>query len=396
MKRCKSCDAELNDSVKYCIYCGGNEFKNIKATEEPSPVEAEEPITPITADVEETPIMAPGDEIPTVVSAPVPTAMTSAVVQQPVETSKAPKARKNTSGFAKFCSTICGFLLTICLLALSLVLMVKFSLSEETFESIGDNLEGKIADIEIGFLSESIDDDATLSEFLFDNTARIRDEYSRYLNEDISDEVREIIDDVLNAPFQSEFLADTINDYVSYVLYDDGKGYIRTEDILELIEDNSKKIKGLKNSEVLSRFLIIMDEAVRTSGMTEALDLRDIEDENEEVFETIRYVFSGVPEAVLIAASLLMIVLIFVLRRDRYKAFAKIGRAFTNTALFNLLIVAGIVFGGVFLNKKYPLGTEIYEAVLNPIRMWPAIVAAGFMVVGFVFVIIGKIVRRKY
>ncbi len=397
MKKCKSCDAELNDSVKYCIYCGGNEFKNIKAAEDTPSVKTDEPIIPSVSVSEEAPVTT-AVESPT--EAPIPTVvtttMTPAVAQKPVETSKAPKVRKKTSGFAKFCSAIFGLILTICLLALSLVLIVKFSLSEETVSTIGDNLEGKIADIEIGFLSESYDDDTTLSEFLFDNTASIREEYSRYLNEDISDEVREIIDDVLNAPFQSEFVADTINDYVAYVLYEDGRGYIRTEDIIELIEDNSRKIDSLEDSEVLSRFLIIMDEAVRKSGMTEALDLRDIEDENEEVFEIIRYAFSGVPEMILIAVSLLMIVLIFVLRRDRNKAFTKVGRAFINTALFNILIAAGVFFGGKFLNTEYPLGTEIYEAVLNPIRTCPTNLAIGFMAGGFIFVIIGSIVRRKY
>lgn len=384
MKRCLSCDAELNDSVKFCGYCGGSEFSAEGKEELPTPaVAAEEivsmppvsevipPVAPVVETVQPIITMAPANPVP---------------VKEP----------KRVSGFAKFCSGVCGFLLTITLIVLSLILLLRFSLSEDAISSVGDNLEGKVADIEIGFLSESIDDGDTLADYLFDKTLRVRKQYSSYVNEDINDEVRESIEEVLNASFLSDFLADTISDYVSFVLYDEGKGYIKVEDIIELIEDNRKKVERLADNEVSARFLVMVDDAVRSSGILEAMDFREVEDANEGLFTTVRFCFSGIVEVILAAIALLMIVIIFVLRKDRHKAFSKTGRAFVVTAVVDLLVVGGTVAGVIFLNKAYPFGTEIYNAVLSPIRMWGAAEAGVFVVVGIVFIIIGKIVKRKY
>lgn len=401
MKRCVSCDAELNDSAKFCGYCGGSEFRSVETAEAETskPVEetdvtpepeavisvtepvTEEFLTPEPAK-EETPATAP------VVPAP-------KVVEKATEPKKV-KTRKKTSGFAKFCSWICSLLLTIFLIVLSVVLMIRFSLSEQMFDSVGEKLEGNIADIEIGFLSESMDEDETLADFLFDHTRTAREQYYMYTNRDISDEVRDGIEEVLDAPFLIRFITDTMGDFVSFVLYDEGKGYIETEDIIELIDDNRKKIDSISDSEVSARFLVMMEDALKSAGITEALDLRVFEDDYESLFSTIRFIFSGIVEIILASIAFLLIVFIFLLRRDRYKAFAKTGRAFIVTAIFDLLIVAGTIVGVSFLNKEYPIGTEIYDAVLNPIRMWTAGEAAAFMVVGFIFVIIGKIVKRKY
>lgn len=377
MKKCVSCGTEMSDNINFCAMCGGNVFQPIMQNQESN-------------------VQMPQDDF-------VQTAQPTQVGQF-LQTGELPqynavpikKERKPVSGGAKFVSSVCAFFLTNFLIILSVTMLIKFSLSEDSLASMGNKLEGEIADIQVGFLDKSLDEDATLADFIFAETMKVREEYSSYVNADINEDIKESIEDILDASFLIEFVTDTLNDYISFILYDEGKGYIKADDVIELIEDNRKKVEALSNNDVNKKFLQMIEDAVETSGALEATDFRKVEENNEGLFNIIRFFFSGVVQIVLIVMSLLLIVLIFVLRRDRNKAFTKTGGAFITTGIVSLLVLIGTFVAGSMLNKSYPFGDDVYNAVLSPIRRWGIIETIVFLLVGILLIIVGKVIKRKY
>lgn len=374
MKKCVSCGAEMSDSTNFCAMCGGSVFQPVTQKQEPSNQAMEQSEPAYTAQ----------------------TVQVNPVLQEEQSTTKVKKERKPVSGGVKILSVVCSLFLTILLIILCIITLVKHSLSEESFSSIGSDLEGKVADIRIGFLDESLDEDDTLSDFAFDRAMKVRRQYSAYINESISKEVADSIEDILNEPFLTEFIADTMSDYVSFILYDEGRGYIKTDDIVELIENNSKKVERISNNRVDDRFLQMVEDGIEKSGALKSMDLRVVEEENEGLFKTIRFFFSNVMSIVLIVVSVLLIVLIFVLRRDRYKAFTKTGYAFITTGIVSLLVLIGTFIAGSMLNNSYPFGNDIYDVVFSPIRLCGTVETIIFFFVGILFVVIGNLIKKKY
>ena len=332
MKKCVSCGAETLDSTNFCAMCGGSVFQPVVQEQVPANQAMEQSEPAYTAQ----------------------TVQVNPVLQEEQKATKVKKERKPVSGGAKFLSVLCSIFLTFSLIILCITTLVKYSLSEESFASIGSDLEGKVADIRIGFWDESLDEDDTLADLVYDGAMKVRKQYSAYINESINKEVANGIVDILNEPFLTEFITDTMSDYVSFILYDEGRGYIKTDEIIELIE------------------------------------------ENEGLFKAIRFFFSEVLTIVLIVVSVLLIVLIFVLRRDRYKAFTKTGYALVTTGIVSLLILIGTFIAGSMLSNVYPFGNDIYDAVFSPIRLCGTVETSIFFFVGILFVVIGNLIKRKY
>lgn len=374
MKKCVSCGAETLDSTNFCAMCGGSVFQPVVQEQVPANQAMEQSEPAYTAQ----------------------TVQVNPVLQEEQKATKVKKERKPVSGGAKFLSVLCSIFLTFSLIILCITTLVKYSLSEESFASIGSDLEGKVADIRIGFLDESLDEDDTLSDLVYDGAMKVRKQYSAYINESINKEVADSIEDILNEPFLTEFITDTMSDYVSFILYDEGRGYIKTDDIIELIEDNSKKVERISNNEVSDRFLQMVEDGIEKSGALKSMDLRIVEEENEGLFKIIRFFFSEVLTIVLIVVSVLLIVLIFVLRRDRYKAFTKTGYALVTTGIVSLLILIGTFIAGSMLSNVYPFGNDIYDAVFSPIRLCGTVETSIFFFVGILFVVIGNLIKRKY
>lgn len=378
MKKCMSCGSEMTDSASFCAMCGGNTFQALESNTATSQSVVAPAGTSSSSQVTSQVIIPAGN------------------VQTQVVSPKMKKVCGPVSGGTKFGSGVIVFVLSLIMILLSSMFIIRFSLSEGAINSVAKNLEGKIADIEVGFLDRSMDDDVTLSEFVFERTMRARMQNSSYVNMNINDDVQESIEDILNEPFLSQFLADTFSDYVEFILYDRGRGYLKVTDITELIEDNQKKIEKLSDNHVSTKFITMVEEAVTESGVLEELDMREVEKDNRGLFGTIRLLFSGVIEVSFILIALLLVAILFVIRRDRYKACTLTGSAFIITGAFDLLLVGGTVIGAIMANNEYPFGIEIYNGILSPLRLYSGISVACFLVVGIIFVVIGKLLKRNY
>lgn len=381
MKRCISCNKVLRDECRFCSQCGHNEFVSIPADiEEPEsnpvrnvPIGGSESVSDASAD--------------TVIGTVTDTECKESTTTEAAEVMEQgqPIRKRASWGTRIFTWFLCIFI-TLFMILGSLFLLLRFSVSETAIFLAADGLDGKVSEIQVGFLMEGERDSLTLSEYVYDNMGF---PYNRFISEDG-------IEDLLNEDFIREFVADRLSDYVSFVLYDKGDGAITADDIAELLDDNRRAFEKAAGCSLDDIGLYEIGYDIESEGILEAIDLAAHEREYRDVLSVIRILFSGIVEGIFLAVAAALIIWVLILRKDKDHACAGIAATFIITGTLHFMIVAATFILAGIANKTMTFGMDLYHALLKPIRLFGILEAAGLIILGLIFIFIAKLLKRKY
>lgn len=364
MKRCMTCDSMMEDDCRFCSACGGSNFEQNPE----SYVEA----------VVSTEAANQGSAVSQAEAANRGNAVSQAEAVNQGSVPSQAKAKEPAGGEneesvslgVKLLTGLLCILLTLVLMTGSILLLIRVALSESAMDVVTEKLSGQMEQKVSGEILDVLSESG------------------------VDSDVVEIVETLLEKEFAGTFLMETAYDYTEFLLYEEGKGYIEADDIIELIEDNKKSVEKALGEPVTEELLSAVKQNLEKSGVLEAIDFGEFEEEYEEELEVVRFVFSGIVEIFLAVIALLFIISIFVLRSDRHTAWIKTGGVFIITGIFDLLLVAGTFIAVLLLKDISTVGSIMGNMVLWPLRISGIVVAMAFVVLGSIFTLIGKLLKR--
>ncbi len=333
MKRCVNCNQLEEDDCRFCSRCGGQSFE----------------------------VAVPSAE-------------------------KATKKNAVSGGKKALAVTLCLFMSVIAVVA-SVVLLLRASVSEKTIESAMGRVfeEDELADVKIGELVDAKDEDTTVAEYVY---SMLDAQTQAQINE-------KDIEKLLNEKFVQDFVTEKMNDYLSDALYDDGRGKIKTDEIMELLEDNSKKIEKLTGIPMTARNLADIRETIEESHVLKEMKLSAYTKDYDSAFSALRLFFSDGLRVLLIVLGCLLLAGVFLVLPDRVKACHYVGVAFIAAGCMNILmVVASFALPGI-VDNVLPLGEGVYRKIFASMRLHSVIQTVAVTAVGVIFVLIAKCCRRK-
>lgn len=295
--------------------------------------------------------------------------------------------RKLSSGQKAIAVTLCLFMTVVAGLA-SLVLLLRASVSEDALETAMSRVfdEEDLADLQIGELVGAKKDDTTIAEYVYS----MLDEQSQT---QISEKE---IEELLNESFVQDFMTEKMSDYLSDALYDNKKGKIKTEEIMELLKDNDKKIQKLTGIPMSEVNLREVENYIEDNDILKEVKLSAYTREYKSEFSTLRFFFSDKLRLVLIALGILLLAGVFLVLPDRVKACGYVGIVFIVVGCMNMLVVFMSVALPGIADNVLPLGEDIYKQLFASLRLHSVIQTLVVMAIGVACVLFAKCCKRKF
>lgn len=298
----------------------------------------------------------------------------------------AAKKRAVSDGKKAIAVTLCSFLSVIAIFA-SLAFLLHASISEKTIEATMSEVfeEDDLADFEIGELVDAKEEDMTLAEYVY---SMLDEQAQTWITP-------EDMEELLNEGFVLDFVTEKMKDYLSDALYGNKKGKIKTAEIMELLENNDKKIEKLTGVPMSKNNLRVIEEYIEDNKILKEAKLSVYTKEYESEFSTLRFLFSDKLRILLVALGILLLAAVFLVLPDRMKACCYVGTAFIVVGCMNvLLVVMSFALPGI-VDNVLPLGEEVYKEMFASMRVHSLIQTAVALAVGAACVLLAVYSKRR-
>lgn len=330
MKRCTSCNQLLDNDSRFCSNCGGQMLEDVIFQE--------------------------------------------GTISKKKTNNGAINGRRETIAV-----TLCVLMSIIAILA-SLMFLLRASVSEEAVQSAMNKAFDDFADIPIGSLVDE-EEDTTISEFVY---SMLEEKYQSQIG-------KKNLRKLLNEEFVQDFVAEKMNDYLSDALYDNGRGKIKIDEIMELLEDNGEKIQKLTGFPMSEYNLDYIQNVIEDSRILKKTKLSTYAKDYESEFSVLRFFFSDAVSILLVVLGILLLAGIFFVLPDKTKACYYVGIAFIVVGCMNLfMVVISFSLPGM-ANDVLALGRKVYEQIFAPMRLRSVIQAVVVTAVG-----VGCMLFAKY
>lgn len=282
--------------------------------------------------------------------------------------------------------TLCSFMSVIAIFA-SLAFLLHASISEKTIEATMSEVfeEDELADFEIGELVDAKEEDMTLAEYAY---SMLDEQAQTWITP-------KDMEELLNEGFVLDFVTEKMKDYLSDALYGNNKGKIKTAEIMELLEDNDKKIEKLTGVSMSKNNLRVIEEYIEDNKILKEAKLSVYTKKYESEFSTLRFLFSDKLRILLVVLGILLLAAVFLVLSDRMKACCYVGIAFIVVGCMNvLLVVMSFALPGI-VDNVLPLGEEVYKEMFASMRLHSVIQTAVALVVGAACVLLATCSKRR-
>lgn len=348
MKKCTVCQKVVVDQVRFCSQCGNNSFESMDV--------------PVNN----------GDLMPKTV----PAATTTPAAEEPVA-----KPAKTVSTGAKVASVFLSILLVTITFAISMLIVFKATFSEKNTAAIASSFAEDITDVKLGQLLGE-DEDVTLDEYIYD---QFDTTYQLFVSER---DIRKLLEE----NFISEFIVEKVEDYTSDLFYNNGRGTLDADEIIELLDDNSKTIEKATGYALTDADLNNLEESLEDSIDWDDLKLSTYTTGNI-VFSTLRVAFSPAVLVILSIIACLLTLWIFVICKSKKYAFCCVGIDLLITGILNGIFALATFIIATPLKELLSFLSDAIDKLFVPARSCALLEALAFGGIGLLILIVIKLIN---